>query len=167
MAMRLEDKQRALRYYAIRSHSYGRSCEEGMLRSLRRKERKLMTRFAAFAPGLTMIDVGCGPGFYALQAKRNGMTVCAMDAVSTMLDHLRDRVDQVYVADLENFPCELRYDRVVCAGVLDFVVDPERSFRRLSSLVAAGGRLVVLAPKEGLFTWLYSAEKRLAGIHVN
>jgi ubiquinone/menaquinone biosynthesis C-methylase UbiE len=165
--VRLEDKQRALRYYATRSDSYGRWSDEGVLRSLRHKERKLMMHFAAFTPGLTMIDIGCGPGFYALQAKRYGMRVCAMDAVPAMLDQIRDRVDQVYLADLETFRCELRYDRVICAGVLDFVVDPEQSFCRLSRLVAPGGRLVVLAPKEGLFTWLYSAEKRLARIRVN
>jgi 2-polyprenyl-3-methyl-5-hydroxy-6-metoxy-1,4-benzoquinol methylase len=161
-------KRRALRHYARIAEGYHHRVARGpLLAHLRRRERAAVLQFARLTPGLSLADVGCGTGFYALEAKRVGMRVCAMDAVPEMLSALQGLVDEVRVRDLEALADSGAYDRVICAGVLDFVADPERAFANLCALVAVGGRLVVLAPRRGPGGWLYRVEKLCVGLRVN
>ena len=161
------EKSRALRHYAIIAHGYERHVSRGLLAQLRRRERRAVLELSALRPGLSLADVGCGAGYYALEAKRRGLRVCAMDAVPEMLAHLHGKVDEVQVRDVESLPDGARFDRVICAGTLDFVADPECALSRLCRIVAPGGRLVVLVPRTGLGGWLYRVEKLWSGLRVN
>jgi 2-polyprenyl-3-methyl-5-hydroxy-6-metoxy-1,4-benzoquinol methylase len=164
----VKDKLRALRHYARVADGYHHRVERGpILRILRRRERGIVLELAELAPGLTLADVGCGNGFYALEGKRRGLRVCAIDAVPEMLAALAGNVDDVRQRDVEDLDRMGAFDRVICAGVLDFVVDPERAFDNVCRLVAPRGRLVVLAPSAGAGGWFYRAEKRVFGLRVN
>ncbi|MFM8269162.1 MAG: class I SAM-dependent methyltransferase, partial [Pseudomonadota bacterium] len=112
-------------------------------------------------------DVGCGAGFYALEAKKRGLIVHAVDMSPQMVKKLENQVDKVHVFDIESIPTEQKFDRVICAGVLDFVKNPELAFSNLCQLVAPGGRLVVLCPRQGLGGLYYRCEKYFVGIRVN
>lgn len=161
------DKQRALEYFATRSNHYYQRVERGPLKALRERERTAVLRFAALSAPGSMLDVGCGQGFYAMQAKRRGMRVGAVDAIPGMLVRLASEVDEVHLGDIETFRSDREYDRVICAGVLDFVLDPERAFLNLCRLVAPSGRLVLLVPRRGLGGLLYRLEKLTAGFRIN
>jgi 2-polyprenyl-3-methyl-5-hydroxy-6-metoxy-1,4-benzoquinol methylase len=161
------DKQRALQYFAAKSSHYYRTVERGPLKWLRKRERNAVLQLAAFQPGRTMLDVGCGQGYYAIEAKRSGMKVCALDVVPEMLASLLPSVDSVQLGDIEDFQTDFQYDCVVCAGVLDFVLKPEQAFLNLSRLVAPGGRLVVLVPRSGPGSLLYRLEKLAYGMRIN
>src|SRR5262249_2194335 len=80
---------------------------------------------------------------------------------------LRGKVDHAEVADLESWESPSRFDRVACAGVLDFVTEPERAFANLARLVSSSGRLVVMAPMQGPWSMAYPPEKALSGLKVN
>jgi len=161
------EKRRALRHYASIAHAYERRVSWGFFAWLRRRERGTVLDLARLAPGLSLADVGCGTGYYALEAKRRGLSVCAIDAVPEMLAHLYGKVDEVRLNDVEMLSDRSLFDRVICAGVLDFVADPERAFARLCGIVAPGGRLVVLVPRTGPGGWLYRVEKLCFGLRVN
>jgi 2-polyprenyl-3-methyl-5-hydroxy-6-metoxy-1,4-benzoquinol methylase len=166
--LRLNDKQRALDHYARIADGYHERVEQGpVLGALRRRERGVVLDLAQLAPGLSLADVGCGNGFYALEAKRRGARVCAIDAVPEMLAGLAGSVDDVRLRDVEQLGCIGTFDRVVCAGVLDFVVDPDLALANICGLVARNGRLVLLAPCVGPAGSLYRAEKLLLGFRVN
>jgi 2-polyprenyl-3-methyl-5-hydroxy-6-metoxy-1,4-benzoquinol methylase len=115
----------------------------------------------------TVIDVGCGDGFYALEAKRAGKWVHAIDIAAGMVDRVREHVDRADVADLEAFDPGRTYDVVICSGVLDFVPNPEIAFQRLCRLVSRDGRLVVQVPRAGWPGLAYRVEKALHGMRVN
>lgn len=158
--MRPENKREALAYFDSNAVGYEAHVNRGLLKPLRDRERAAMLRHARLdAPGRRMLDVGCGGGFYALEAKRRGMWVHAIDISPKMIERLYGRVDRVELADVEHFESEEPFARVVGAGVLDFVVDPERALTRLCRLVAPGGRLAVLVPREGPGGWIYRLEK--------
>lgn len=167
--VRQEDKERARQYYESNSTQYNMVVARGPLRVLRERERSSVLRFAQFHHfvGGTMIDVGTGGGFYALNAKKAGMRVCAVDYSRGMIDRLARHVDEAHVADLEQLKLERQYDVVVCAGVLEFVLEPERAFANLCRLVKPGGRLIIQSPRSCFFGWFYRLEKRMAGISVN
>ncbi len=161
------DKSRALGYFRGRAAGYGERVSAGLLSVLRERERRAVLEGLALEPGRTLIDVGCGGGFYALAAKGAGLEVTALDALAEMVDGLRGRVDRAVVGDVESLDGLGRYDRVVCAGVLEFVLDPGSAFSNLARLVAPGGRLVLLVPSGVGGRVIYRIEKRLAGFRVN
>ncbi len=160
-------KERALRYFLKRAGDYHRRVERGPLKILRRRERDAILEMASFRPRQSMLDVGCGQGFYALEAKRRGMRVCALDVLPSMVTPLAGAVDEVLVGDIEEFRTRALFDCVVCAGVLDFVLEPPRAFANLCRLVAPGGRLVLLVPRSGLGGLVYRVEKMSFGMRIN
>jgi len=166
--VQLEDKQKAIAYYESVSKDYDGTVSKGILRIPRDLERAVVLKYAKLdEPGATLIDVGCGAGFYSLAAKKAGMKVWAVDASPGMVLRLQDKVDFTEVVDVETMDFDTKFDRVVCAGVLDFVFNPEKAFRNLCTLVAPGGRLIVLSPRKGLGGLFYRVEKHFFGIHIN
>jgi SAM-dependent methyltransferase/uncharacterized membrane protein YbhN (UPF0104 family) len=163
------DKMRAVAFYHRASRHYQASVERGPLRLLRRRERRAVLQLACFGAtsASTVIDVGCGDGFYASAAKRAGKWVHAVDLAPGMVAQVRGCVDRAEVADVEHLSTGRQYDIVLCAGVLDFVSSPERAFANLCRLVAPGGRLVLLVPRAGPGGLLYRLEKGRLRVRVN
>jgi SAM-dependent methyltransferase len=167
--LRAADKRRALDHYARIANGYHRRVEFGpVLRALRSRERSAVLDLLALERGVSLADIGCGNGFYAVAAKRLGLRVCAIDAVPQMLAALAGSVDEVFIRDVETDLSGVgHYDRIVCAGVLDFVLDAERALANVCRIVAPGGRLVVLVPARSPGGFYYRFEKRLFGFRVN
>lgn len=163
------DKRRALDYYDGLSSAYDDHVAKGLLKYFRDREHRAVLGFAGLdGPAKRrLIDVGCGGGFYALAARRSGLHVSAVDLAPGMVQRLESKVDEAWVGDVEKLQVTSTYDIVICAGVLDFVLDPERAFKNLAALVAPGGRLVVHAPRAGVAGWIYRLEKKALGIEVN
>lgn len=163
------DKIKALQYYSTISHDYeGVVSANPVLRFFRKRERDAIERFLEIGPATkSLVDVGCGSGTWALYGKSRGLAVTALDANPQMLERLRAKVDATDVADLDQWEPSTTYDRVVCAGVLDFVLSPERAFASLCKAVAPGGRLVLLVPRTGFWGLYYRLEKALIRVRVN
>ncbi len=164
----LADKLRAIDYFDGLSTRYDHAVNRGFLRWIRERERRHVLSLCALGEaGGSLIDVGCGSGFYSLVAKRAGYRVHSVDASPGMVMPLHDRVDEIEIADLDDLEPHATYDRVLCVGVLDFVVDPRRALGTLAALVGPGGRLILLAPRRGPGGWFYRLEKACFGIRVN
>jgi 2-polyprenyl-3-methyl-5-hydroxy-6-metoxy-1,4-benzoquinol methylase len=167
----LEDKRRALAYYSGLARDYEGFVSRGPLRWLRQLEREAVLTLSGLAQptcqGKTLLDAGCGAGFYSLFAKSRGVQVTAMDAVPAFVERLAAQVDSCWVGDIEQTAPDVQYDIVICAGVLDFVVSAQRAFDNLCRHVAPNGRLVLLVPRAGPCGWAYRLEKRIAGMKVN
>jgi 2-polyprenyl-3-methyl-5-hydroxy-6-metoxy-1,4-benzoquinol methylase len=160
-------KTRALNYYRRLAKDYDQIVSSGPLKFLRRREREAVLRLSEFQEKKTLLDVGCGGGFYSLSAKAAGMRVTSADIVPEMIERLRGRVDEELLLDIEKPQLQKKFDRVICTGVLDFVMDPEQAFLNLCQWVAPSGRLVVLVPRVGWGGTYYRFEKRIFGIEVN
>jgi SAM-dependent methyltransferase/uncharacterized membrane protein YbhN (UPF0104 family) len=164
-----EAKARAIDSYHRRAPRYEQLVSVGPLRWLRAAERRAVLDLARLDdPAIrTVIDVGCGDGYYTRAAKRAGKAVDAVDAAPGMVERVRSVADRAFVADLDVLELDRTYDVVLCCGVLEFVSHPEVAFARLCRLCAPGGRVVVLVPRAGAGGILYWLEKRLAGLAVN
>jgi SAM-dependent methyltransferase len=167
--LRAESKARAIRHYQEHAERYDRMVSRGPLRHLRERERQAVLHLAGLddPSKRTVIDVGCGGGYYSRAAKRAGKWVHAVDAAPAMIERIEPAVDVAEVADIETFAAPRTYDVVICCGVLDFVAHPETAFENLCRLCAPGGRLVVLLPRAGAGSLIYMLEKRLHGLGVN
>ena len=137
---------------------------------------------ARIQPGMAVLDVGCGPGFAALDlAEIVGASgrVIGVDESARFLKQLHDRssarklqnVERVLgdAQDLEELlPGAVEsFDAAYCRWVLCFVRDPEAVVRGVARLLKPGGRFAVqdyfnyeamtLAPRRAAFTRVIQA----------
>jgi ubiquinone/menaquinone biosynthesis C-methylase UbiE len=109
-------------------------------------------------PGMTVLDVGCGPGHASIDlAEIVGPTghVIAVDESPLFLKHLADRVAghhrqnvQRVLGDVQHLDALLAdrrstIDLAYCRWVLCFVKDPAAVVRGVASLLRPGGRFAV------------------------
>jgi SAM-dependent methyltransferase len=110
-------------------------------------------RRAGFRPEQTILDLGCGPGFAALDLAelvgRDGR-ILAIDASTRFLDHLRVRLEAIGATNVETkqanldaaLPVDGTIDGAWCRWVAAFIKDPEHLVARLAPLVRPGGTVV-------------------------
>jgi len=166
--VRTEDKEKAINYFESISENYNQTVSRGILKLARDRERQSVLKLAELnRPGTTLADVGCGAGFYSIYAKNQGMVVHSFDSSPGMIKKLASQVDHAQVVDIETMDTSHQFDTVICAGVLDFVLQPEKAFSNLCKLVAPKGRLVVMCPRVGIGGLFSRLEKFFFGIRVN
>ena len=108
--------------------------------------------------GDTVIDMGCGPGFFTIDmAKMVGSSgkVIAIDLQEKMLRHVRKKASRHGVSDqIEYHQC--LSDRIGYNGRADFILafymihetpNPKRFLEELKSLLKDKGKILVVEPK--------------------
>jgi tellurite methyltransferase len=96
------------------------------------------------APGMSLLDAGCGGGRNLVWFLRSGYEVCGVDENPAAVDHARSLAGRLapaqapesfQVADLEDLPFpDERFDVVVCSAVLHFARDEEHFDRMLDEM---------------------------------
>lgn len=98
----------------------------------------------------SVLDVGCGLGFFSQRLKERGGLVTACDLGPTLVERTRQRVgcDGV-VADVmrlaEKFG-ESSHDLVVSSECIEHTPDPMEALRQMAAVVKPGGFLAVSTP---------------------
>ncbi|OGQ94236.1 MAG: hypothetical protein A2521_05565 [Deltaproteobacteria bacterium RIFOXYD12_FULL_57_12] len=126
---------------------------------LRRLFHRPAIMFAGLVkPGMTVLDIGCGMGYFSIGLARlvgpQGK-VLAVDLQQRMLDTLRRRAARAGVAGIiETRQCTA--DRIGVKGEVDFALafwmvhetpDQAAFFRELALLLKPGGKVLVAEPK--------------------
>jgi SAM-dependent methyltransferase len=126
------------------SLAYNRACYE-----LRREVLARALRQAGLDPhGKSVLDVGCGTGFFTAWYLARGARVTGVDIAPTSVERLRTRFPEArfMLADVSEVALEGTFDLVNAFDVLYHVVDDARwaaAVRRLGDAVAPGGALLV------------------------
>jgi len=109
-------------------------------------------------PGMTVVDVGCGMGYFTIPLARltgPGGKVIAVDLQQRMLDALARRAEKAGVAD-RVIPHRCQKESLGVEGPADFalafwmaheVPDKPRFFREIFDLLRQEGRLLLVEPK--------------------
>jgi 2-polyprenyl-3-methyl-5-hydroxy-6-metoxy-1,4-benzoquinol methylase len=109
------------------------------------------------ANALRVLDVGCATGELgaALKARTPGVEVSGIEVDAAMAKVAGGRLDAVVVAsaeDLDSLDRELgaaRFDCIICADVLEHLVDPWSFLRWAGRMTAASGVIVASLPNVG------------------
>jgi len=110
--------------------------------------------FAEVAPQSSCLDVGCSSGNLGLELiKRKGCRVQGIDINLSALEQAEKKgYEQVYKLDLIRNPealCQvpnLAFDYVICADVLEHLVNPEIIISILATKLKSGGVMIISLP---------------------
>lgn len=99
---------------------------------------------------MRILEVGCGEGEFAANLKgERAVNITGIEPFESAASVALARLDRVLVADVNTGIDKLqneRFDCVVCNDVLEHLVDPWDTLKRLHPLVATGGVLVASLP---------------------
>ncbi len=109
-----------------------------------------------------MLDLGCGDGSTTafVRSKRDVAWAGGIEIVSEQGEAARRVCDEVWIGNIETMRPEAgiaagSLDLVLCLDVLEHLADPWSVVKRLSPLIAPGGRLIVSVPniRNWKFIW--------------
>ncbi|WP_337998092.1 class I SAM-dependent methyltransferase [Oleispirillum naphthae] len=102
-------------------------------------------------PHSRILEIGCGSGATLGFLKQQGLCDWAGGAefVAAAAQKARQVADKVWIGDVESMEFDIEegsLDAVLCLDVLEHLVDPWTMARRMASLLAPGGLLLVSLP---------------------
>lgn len=118
------------------------------------RELAAMTRWLATAPGLRILDVGCGAGFYlrALHAARSDLELHGVDASEAFLGEAARKLAAsgvsatLVLADAARLPYrDGAFDGAACGGTPNEFRDPSAAFLEIARVVRPGGHVWLMA----------------------
>lgn len=98
-----------------------------------------------------VLDVGCGAGALGrlLKEERNVEEVCGIEFIEEAYQRARTVLDRVLLGNIEemSLPWEDEYfDCIICADVLEHLVDPSAVMAKLGRVLAPHGVIVISVP---------------------
>jgi ubiquinone/menaquinone biosynthesis C-methylase UbiE len=111
-------------------------------------ELALLGQMLHIAPGMQLLDAGCGSGLFTASLLERGAQVTGLDVSRPMLAAARQallgRAFQPLVGDLRALPfADARFDTAVSITALEFIADGRRAVSELFRVTRPGGQVVV------------------------
>jgi arsenite methyltransferase len=134
------------------------------------RRRQLVKDALDVAPGERILDVGCGPGFYAAELlERVGTdgSLVGIDGSPAMLALAARRCEEhdnveIREGDATSLPVDdADFDAALCVQVLEYVPDVTRALAEMHRALRPGGRVVVWDIDWSTVSWHSSDASRM------
>jgi ubiquinone/menaquinone biosynthesis C-methylase UbiE len=108
--------------------------------------------------GMTVLDLGCGPGFFTIEMAKllngNG-TVIAADLQEGMLEKVRHKISgtaleqrvKLHLCKKESIGMTDKVEFILAFYMVHEVPDAEHLMREMKSILNPGGRILIIEPK--------------------
>jgi ubiquinone/menaquinone biosynthesis C-methylase UbiE len=137
------------------------------------RRRQLVRDALGVGPGHCVLDVGCGPGFYAaelLELVGPSGSVVGIDASAAMLAAAARRCEgrgkaEFREAQATSLPVESdRFDRALSVQVLEYVADVPAALAEIHRALRPGGRAVIWDIDWSSLSWHSADPERMARV---
>lgn len=150
-----------LSYFGEQVASYRGQSKKGFWNWWKQREFRAVQRHMLPLDGLSVLEVGCGTGWYSVQLRRSQpRPYIATDYLWEMVRAVPDEGFLRVAADLNRLPFAGDFDAILCAGALEFVDSPAAFFAECQRLLKPDGKVVVLLPPNNVWGRLYRAWHR-------
>lgn len=153
-------------YFDRQAEGYQHKISSGWLGRICLRERALVVEMLEPQPGESILDAGCGTGFYASVLMQAGCVVRGLDLSPAMVEVAKRCGIDASVADVRTFSFGQQYDKVFSSGLLEFCPDPQAVVSNLAAHLKDGGRFVILFPIRNLIGRVYRLFHRAHGLRV-
>ncbi|WP_443090231.1 methyltransferase domain-containing protein [Basfia succiniciproducens] len=159
--------QNVTRYWNNRAEGYSRHNQQELQSIKRLKWQQLLLAHAPKKQNLKVLDIGTGPGFFAIIMAQAGAQVTAIDATSNMLEQAKYNAAQAMVdirfvrGDVHHLPfADERFDLIISRNVTWNLSEPEQAYKEWHRVLKCGGNLLNFDANWYLF--LYDEQRRRA-----
>lgn len=144
-------------YFDGQAGTYAKRSRAGLWGAWRALETRAVLRHLEGENGQRILDAGCGTGFYmeAVLRRFPGAVLEGFDISPAMAEAGRAAGLSTICSGFETFTSNAPFDRILCAGMLEFVEEPRMFFNRSAEWLRESGRLVILVPGAGAMGLLY------------
>jgi len=110
--------------------------------------RERLERLRRYRPALhSMLDVGCGYGFWMKFCRDRGLEVFGLDSSSEVVDWAKKNlglpVEKIF---LEDFQSSKRYDSVVLCDILEHLTNPNEQLQKMHSFLSEDSVVYIQVP---------------------
>ncbi len=152
-------------YWGVRSTSYSRQNIEELNNWKKDVWRELILQYAPQKEYLRVLDVGTGPGFFAINLALAGCRTSAVDVTEEMLEHAKENANaygaeaEFLLYDGEHLPfADGSFDLVVSRNVLWNMEKPAGALAEWRRVLTSGGRMVYF--DANWYLYLFDAEQK-------
>lgn len=154
-------------YYDNRASGYDLDKTGGFLSRFVKHEKAILMSFLDVKTGDTILDVGCGSGFYSRLIRERGGEPFGVDISQGMISAYRTEGFDGAVLDIAEAPVRRIFNKVFCGGSLEFTSSPERSLKHMSESLEKGSLFVLLYPRLNAGGLMYKLYHLTHGIRIH
>tara|TARA_B100000686_G_scaffold345669_1_gene430691 strand:- start:4064 stop:4657 length:594 start_codon:yes stop_codon:yes gene_type:complete len=154
-------------YFDGQANNYQLRSGKGFWGLLRRRELAAVLKALQPFSGMTCLELGCGSGYYtSIMARSKPSRLIAVDLSHKMLCSLNIPGVLKVRADIQSFQVKTPFQRILCAGALEFLPDPVSFFCNVRHALSCQGFVILLVPKKSLTGRIYQLFHRSHGVQI-
>ncbi|MCD7971682.1 MAG: class I SAM-dependent methyltransferase [Candidatus Azobacteroides sp.] len=148
----IPDSTEIEKYYKTEEYVSHSNTKKGIINTLYHQVRKrMLLRKASIAESYssegTLLDVGCGTGYFAVSMKERGWKVYGIEPATDAADFARNHFNlHIYPSLFTEEFTEKQFNIITLWHVLEHLPDPNESIKRLYNLLADNGTLIIAIP---------------------
>jgi 2-polyprenyl-3-methyl-5-hydroxy-6-metoxy-1,4-benzoquinol methylase len=146
---------RVKKHFDREAFSYSEKRNKGMLYKLVRREKETLFELLKVENGEEILDAGCGDGNYSKIIKDSGAIPFGVDISFHMIKKYKSLGFDGVTDDLSKMKLKRNFDKILCAGSIEFVKNPEETIINLVSHLKNNGLIVWLFPRKSIGGFLY------------
>ena len=134
---------------------------------IRKNESRIILNFLGDIREKNILDVGSGSGYYSkLMVKKKAKKVYALDNSKAMLNNITEKNIVKINQSAESFDIKKKFEKIVCAGLLEFVGSSEKVLKNIKKHSKKKCELVILCPQNNILAKIYKFYHYLNKINI-